>query len=394
MSRTPTMTAADAESILGARGNLSVTADNRATLKKWLSAKGVKSALAARMNYADMSGAYNDITDQCIKVLLAEGKEMPAEQVDLETEEESPVITPPAATQPAPDIAAALGALRTLFGASAMVDESKVIEIMRRELPNLIPVTRLEIVTLGVVKNHGEKRIHKAFKEILQATAQNIPVMMVGPAGSGKSTIAEQVADALEVPFFVEGAMDGAHKITGYTDGMGRYQTTAFRQAYEHGGLYCWEEADNTDPSAATAYNNALANGHMTFSDNPKPIARHEKFRMIGCANTYCLGADRVYVGRNQLDGASIDRFVFSTINYDEVLEKQLAGNDDWVSRVQALRRGAEQEKARIIISPRASIYGAKLLAAGIDRSRVEDMTIWKGADSELRRRIETRARS
>src|ERR1700722_19272952 len=93
MSRTPTMTAADAESILGARGNLSVTADNRATLKKWLSAKGVKSALAARMNYADMSGAYNDITDQCIKVLLAEGKDLAAEQADLEDTEESDTIT-------------------------------------------------------------------------------------------------------------------------------------------------------------------------------------------------------------------------------------------------------------------------------------------------------------
>src|SRR6202035_4143059 len=96
MSRTPTMTAAEAESVLGARGNLSVTADNRATLKKWLSAKGVKSALAARMNYADMSGAYNDITDQCIKVLLAEGKEVPAEQVDLESEDETPMVQPAA----------------------------------------------------------------------------------------------------------------------------------------------------------------------------------------------------------------------------------------------------------------------------------------------------------
>jgi len=63
------------------------------------------------------------------------------------------------------------------------------------------------------------------------------------------------------------------------------------------------------------------------------------------------------------------------------------------VDRVQSLRRAAQEEKARIIISPRASIYGAKMLESGkFTTSEVEDCLIWKGADKELQRRIEARA--
>jgi len=62
------------------------------------------------------------------------------------------------------------------------------------------------------------------------------------------------------------------------------------------------------------------------------------------------------------------------------------------VNRVQKLRWAADKEKARIVISPRASINGAKLLSAGWKQEVVESRIIWKGIDSDLKERIKRRA--
>ncbi len=121
-------------------------------------------------------------------------------------------------------------------------------------------------------------------------------------------------------------------------------------------------------------------------------MKRHDDFRLIIAANTYGNGADRLYVGANQLDASTLDRFVFLDFKYDEKLEAKIAGNLQWVRRVQSLRRAAGLEKARMVISPRASIHGSKLLAAGWQQSIVEARTIWKDTDPELRKRIEKRA--
>lgn len=49
------------------------------------------------------------------------------------------------------------------------------------------------------------------------------------------------------------------------------------------------------------------------------------------------------FVGRNQLDGASLDRFVFVFWEYDEDFERHVAGEDqaDWTKFVQKCRRSA-----------------------------------------------------
>jgi cobaltochelatase CobS len=216
---------------------------------------------------------------------------------------------------------------------------------------------------------------------------------LIGPAGSGKTTAAEQIAEALNLPFYIQGAVSGAHELVGFVDAHGRYQSTPFRQAFEHGGIIVLDEIDAGDPAGLLVMNAALANGHMAFPDQTAPVKKHENFRVVACANTFGTGADRLYVGRNQLDAATLDRFAALSWDYDETLEATLCADESWRKRVQALRHTASNEKARVIISPRASIYGAKLIAAGLDRATVENILVWKGADSELRRRIETATR-
>jgi hypothetical protein len=288
--------------------------------------------------------------------------------------------------------AAALENLRRLLGGRGGLDADAVRAIIRQELPSLIPVTRLEIVTPQSVKDCGTEPRHKTLPTLITILSQKIPAALIGPAGSGKTTAAEQAAHALGITFLIQGAVQGAHELLGFVDAHGRYQSTPFRQAFEHGGTVCLDELDAGDAAGILVCNSALANECMAFPDKTEPVARHADFNVVACCNTFGTGADRLYVGRNQLDAATLDRFAFLAWGYDERLERAITGNDQWCDRIQALRSGATKEKARVVISPRASIFGAKLLAAGMTQHAVEDCTVWKGIDAELRRRIETAA--
>jgi cobaltochelatase CobS len=386
MSRTPSLSRSEAEALIGVpRGaGLTVTVDNRALVRKWLVACGVASSAVGTLTLAMLERAYNDTTDEWLNNLIAA---QPATQ-EPATQEPAPAVP---ATQ-APSADAALVALRTLLGAGASIDEARVRDIIRDELPDLIPVTRLEIKTPAGIKSHGPAPRHKQLPELILAMSAGLNVALVGPAGSGKTTAFEQAAAVLELTPYLQGAVQGAHELLGYKDAHGNYHTTPFRQSFEHGGAACLDELDGGDAGGLLVANSATANGCMAFPDSPFPVRKHESWLCVACMNTYGNGADRMYVGRNQLDAATLDRFVFINWRYDETLERAIAGNDSWVDRVQALRRGADKEKARLIISPRASINGAKLLAAGATMSRVEELCVWKGTDAETRRRIETAA--
>jgi hypothetical protein len=79
------------------------------------------------------------------------------------------------------------------------------------------------------------------------------------------------------------------------------------------------------------------------------------------------------------LDAASLDRFVFLDWGYDEKLEQKLAGNRKWSEYVRLVRIVITDNKIRHVVSPRASIFGAKLLAKGMKREEVEELVLWKG---------------
>jgi cobaltochelatase CobS len=279
--------------------------------------------------------------------------------------------------------------LRKALNAPSLEETKRLIQ---EEIINMNMLNKIELKNNDVVKELKDEPRHHLFPDILVTVNANVPTALIGPAGSGKSTVGEQVAEALDFKFYLQNAVTGTHELAGYMDANGKYNTTTFRQAFEHGGLLFIDEVDTSDPGALKWANSALANGRAMFPDKPDPVNRHPKFRVMIAANTFGTGADRLYVGANQLDASTLDRFVFFDFGYDEKLETALAGNIDWVKRVQELRAAAQVEKARIVISPRASINGAKLLAAGWKQELVEERTIWKGIDGELKKRIVDRA--
>ena len=228
------------------------------------------------------------------------------------------------------------------------------------------------------IKDLGKQ--HFQFEKLSKYVQTKNNIFLVGSAGSGKTTAARNIAKALNIKFYFTGAINSEYKLTGFIDAQGRIVNTEFRKAYENGGLFLFDEIDASFPQAILAFNAALANDFMDFPD--KKVPKHKNFYCIAAANTFGTGADRQYVGRNQLDAATLDRFITLNWEIDETLEHELAKNYEWVNYVQKARKAASKIGERHIISPRASMQGADLLRIGIDRKEVEKDVVWKGLDA------------
>lgn len=268
---------------------------------------------------------------------------------------------------------------------------SKTTDNFLKAVPSLVRETLLELTRTVEIKLPKTPPVkisnsHKILPDVVMAVVAGTNPFLVGPAGSGKTTLAVQVAETLKRKFYAENRVTSEYKLLGYMDATGKYVRTQFREAYEKGGVFLLDEVDASDPDVLTTFNSALANGMCPFPD--RLVSVHKDFVALAAGNTYGRGADRQYVGRNQLDAATLDRFVVIDVDYDEVAELAWAANDDWTLYVQQVRKAVADEKVRHIVSPRASIYGARLLAAGMERSLVEERCVWKGLDATNKARV------
>ena len=187
----------------------------------------------------------------------------------------------------------------------------------------------------GEVKGEVSGVVHEAFDEVLECAMAGVPVFMVGPAGTGKTHLAGSVAKALSREFVFDSFSPGVGegKLEGRllpieAGGKFAYVSSKFVDAYEQGWCYLADECDNADPSTLSILNAALANGHMSVPSRTenRVATRSALFIFMAAANTYGNGGDRIYVGRNQLDGATLDRFRIGTVDvkYDKKLEASI----------------------------------------------------------------------
>lgn len=211
---------------------------------------------------------------------------------------------------------------------------------------------------------------HETLPQLIKIAANRLPVLLVGMAGTGKTHAAEQVAEALDLDFYAMsvGAQTSKSDLMGFIHAGGQYVPSMFRKAFENGGVFLLDEIDAGNSNVLVQLNAALSNGYCAFPD--RMVAKHEDFVFMASANTYGQGASRQYVGRNQLDAATLDRFVILDWNIDEKLEKSLAGSDassvKWLAAVRRVRKYVEAEGIRALVSPRATIKGAAMLQAGL----------------------------
>lgn len=244
-------------------------------------------------------------------------------------------------------------------------------------------------ITVGSVESPKSKMVHSAFMKIINILKSQKRIqkniMMVGEAGSGKTHLASTIAEALGLKFYPMsvGLQTTKSDLLGFINAHGQYVTSPVREAFEKGGILLLDEFDSTHAGVVTIINALLANGHCSFPD--KIVEKNKNFICIVACNTYGHGANIDYVGRNRLDGATLDRFIVVDVGYDKKLEKALTQNDEWLEIINKIRKNVEKQGIKMIISPRASMNGADLLEAGFKLSEVIDMCILKGADKDTR---------
>ena len=319
----------------------------------------------------------------------------------------APVVAPPPATMPAakaPDVtqvAALLAQLLATGKAGLDADEVRgIVAPMLTETEDRMTTNVARIVEAAikgippreiVVKSErAEVTItgtqHREFETLLRMCAARQPdghrlnIWLYGPPGTGKTTAARNVAKALELPFYCNGSLSTKYELIGFKDAGGVYQRTPFRDAWENGGVYLFDEIDGSDPKAAVAFNAALANGVMAFPDGM--IERHPDCVVIAASNTV-HGASSEFTGRMKLDVATIDRFVILEWEIDEALERQMCPDAAWVDTVQSFRRRIKEKGVKVQITPRATLYGASLLAQGMPLDLVKRTVLRKGMTAE-----------
>ena len=223
-----------------------------------------------------------------------------------------------------------------------------------------------------------EQVLDPNFANILKLVAAHENVYLYGPAGSGKNTIAEQIAEALGVEFYYQNTLVTKFDVSGYKNAQGEYEETAFYKAWKNGGLFFADELDNSTAEAIIALNAALANGYYTFPNSGEKVAKHQDFYCIAAGNTNGQGATEEYCGRYQMDESSRDRFAFIEIGYNEKIEESICGGHlDILEFVRDLRSVTKSLQIKLICGYRAISRLAKFY--DMDTKFVLDSFIFKG---------------
>ena len=209
------------------------------------------------------------------------------------------------------------------------------------------------------VKDKHEVRVvpglkHLVFDETLDILTAGQNPWLYGPSGTGKTSMAAQLAEALGTRYAGISAspgMSGA-EFDGWLLPIGdggkfEHVESVFLDFIENGGLFLIDEIANLPPDVASKLNMLIANKRAWISKRfEKPeVNVHSKFFLLAADNTSGRGGDRRFV-RQQQDSALRNRFTFVRVGYDTNMERELFGTDKpWLDKVWDLRSKAEKAK-------------------------------------------------
>lgn len=237
------------------------------------------------------------------------------------------------------------------------------------------PRVRIDVARKGGEVVEVPAEAHPVTARVLRHLASRRNVLLKGPAGSGKTHGAEAAAEAMGLqPYTLSlGPQTTMSELFGYMDAHGKFVPGFVYKPWTEGGVLILDEIDACNPQVLVALNAMLSNGHYRWKDGTR-TAKHDDFCVVAAGNTFGRGADALYVGRQQLDAATLDRFVLLVWDYDEALEAALvdahagehkAAARAWLAELRDYRAKASDLRLRVVLGMRKAIFGAAMLADG-----------------------------
>ena len=214
------------------------------------------------------------------------------------------------------------------------------------------------------------------------------PLLLTGPAGSGKSYTADKIAkECGATAFFTQSKVCYETDLKGFMDAHDRYSKTSLYRAMKRADsgektAFFLDEIFAGDTSCLTVINDLLSDGRMTFPNGETLSA--ENLIIMAADNTSGNGATNSYNTRNKADKSFLNRFGCVHIDYDKRIEEKMAnGNKDLLDFVRAVRAAGENNDIDIICSYRTIDGMAKYAAAGIDAAEAIDTFVYQDALTE-----------
>jgi MoxR-like ATPase len=247
-------------------------------------------------------------------------------------------------------------------------------------LENIRAIVREEIANAGkpeaaAVIAPKHEFIHQTRDEVLELVQLGLNVYMKGAAGSGKTHVAQQIADIMGLaltPMQFDG-FTSPILIKGYMDAQGKFSDTPVYQwlKSKDGGVLFVDEFDRGREDTLVCFNSLLANKYQMFA-NGEVLTMTDKHVIIAAGNTAMKGSDGVYTSARKQDASVLDRFVVVEWDYDTKLERTLAVSINpefgaaWAKWVQNVRSYVSRPdsgiKAQVVCGMRAIMFGATML--------------------------------
>jgi hypothetical protein len=191
----------------------------------------------------------------------------------------------------------------------------------------------------ALLKASGIKLPHRMLRKVwLLAAKARQNVMLVGPAGSGKTMIAQQLSQLLAVPFSSVSCTQGMSEsqLSGWLLPIGKkgkfdYVPAPFVDCLQKPSVFLLDEADAGDSNTLMLLQSILANGFITIPHKliDPVVIRHADSIIVAGVNTFGGEASEAYTARQPLDAATTDRFYPVIIDYDLSYVHGLFGSED-----------------------------------------------------------------
>lgn len=215
---------------------------------------------------------------------------------------------------------------------------------------------------------------HKDLPTLVKYLALFGQAMIVGPTGSGKSTMAKQAAEAMNLPYgsFSCNLEASKSELIGFQN-LNGYVESNFLYFYENGGVFLIDEYDAMSASISVVLNSVFdRSGRISVPNRVgNPVAvKHPQFYCILAGNTWGSGSVE-YQGRDMQDAAFLDRFKMCRlyVDYDENVERNIAGGHySWLMKIREfMKNHVDNEK----FSTRSVYDASVLLSNGFSKKDV-----------------------